>query len=94
MGFFNTSFEFFLLSQNLDIFHLLQTNEYVLLLFMVEAQEDAYFLIFPMKEELMTKPPQSETPVKGALDLPEVLPVGNIFKMRNLQILQERAVIE
>lgn len=39
-------------------------------------------------------PPQSETPVKSALDLPEVLPVGNILKMMNLQILQERAVRE
>lgn len=60
---------------------------------MVEAQESAYFLIFLMKGELMTKtPPQSETPVKSALDLPEILPVGNILKMMNLQILQERAV--
>lgn len=40
------------------------------------------------------KKPQSETPVKSALDLPEGLPVGNILKIMNLQIMLKRAVSE
>lgn len=61
---------------------------------MVEAQGDPYFLTFPMKEELMSKKtPQSETPVKSSLDLPEVLPVRNILKMMNLQIMQREQLV-
>lgn len=39
------------------------------------------------------KSPQSETPVKSSLDLPEVLPVRNILKMMNLQIMQREQLV-